>query len=152
MDRHSNSESDPREDRDVLGEDEVGDMASKVGADMDADADTDADDDGEVSEERQRHAEQRVRAHAEIQRAYRAGDWRAAAWRLARGDDGLLGPYCRACSAALLPDLVGTIRTPSARAAAKFLDDDDRKSWGSRCVGCGKVVSPRGEAKRERAL
>jgi hypothetical protein len=99
----------------------------------------DVDDDDEVSEEEQRHAALRLQAFTEIWRAIHAGDWRAAAWFLGHPDDGPSGPYCRAC---LLPELpyVSGIRTPAARAAAKFLDDDDRRSWGSRCLGCGETV------------
>ena len=117
-----------------LSKSEAGAMQGDAHAHDDCD-----DDDDEVSEESQRHAALRVRAFTEIQRAYRAGDWRAAQWFLQRGEDGLLGPFCRACSPTCAPEVVRN-PTPAARAAAKFLDDDDRKSWGPNCRSCGALV------------
>ena len=117
----------------------VGEHSHADHDDGDDDHDVDDDDDDYLSEEQQRHAAVRFYACTEIRRAIHAGDWRAAVWFLRHNDEGLSGPYCRACRLSELP-YVGEIRTPEARAAAKFLDDDERRSWGSRCLRCGQAV------------
>jgi hypothetical protein len=105
---------------------------------MSADDDDD-DDDDVVSEERQRRAAVLVCAGAEIRRAWVAGDWQAALFFLQRSDSRPWGPYCRACAPAHAPDPV-RIRTASARAAAKLLEDEARKSWGPHCLSCGTLM------------
>jgi hypothetical protein len=103
------------------------------------DYDDDLDDDDDVSEERQRHAALRMQALAEIRRAWQADDWEAALWWLQRSGDEPVGPYCPVCAPTYAPDVVH-LRTPEARAAAKFLDDDERSSWGPHCRNCGEIV------------